>query len=328
MKCRICGKEIEAGEKYCLSCGTDMESERVCINRDPKLYGTKKNDTEIKSTTHNSKKIKVPNKKTAIIIAIAVAVIVVVIIIIISATHNKADEDSAILQTELPVITEEAVPAAVEIATSEPTLIPTPEPTAETVRRGTAEPIPQEVREQMSGLSYKPNNNISLDDLSYLTIPHYDFNYEVQYGHMVVNASLADEVLDIFAELFDIKYPIERMELVDKYGADDFESIEYNNTSSFNYRESTTGSGNLSMHALGRAIDINPQINPYVNSSGTGSHENAREYWNRDSSIWSSEIAKAAYIGSDTEIYRIFTSRGWTWGGNWSSYRDYQHFEK
>lgn len=215
--------------------------------------------------------------------------------------------------------------ATEQVSTATPTPPPTPTPN---VRRGTAQPIPDDIRTYMTGRSYKQNSNISLDDLSYLTIPHYDFNNNIQEGHMVVNSSLAEDVLDIFAELYDIKYPIERMELVDNYNASDYESIEDNNTSAFNYRESTSGSGKLSMHALGRAIDINPQINPYVRADGTGKHQNAAEYWSRNKSKWTSDIAKDAYIGTDSEIYNIFIKHGWKWGGNWTSYRDYQHFEK
>ncbi len=197
-----------------------------------------------------------------------------------------------------------------------------------TENRGTSVPIPDEIKIVMDGKSMKTNPNISYDDLRYLTIPHYDFNYNVTQGHLVVNVALAEEVLDIFAELYDIRYPIERMELIDKYDASDFTSIEYNNTSAFNYRQVSTGTGKLSNHAYGRAIDINPQTNPYVYSDGKGAHENAREYWQRDVSLWKREIDRAAYIGNDTEIYRIFKKYGWTWGGDWSPEKDYQHFEK
>lgn len=217
---------------------------------------------------------------------------------------------------------------AINEEAKEPLTPPTPEPTPQITRMGTAQPIPEDIREYMTGKSWRPNNDISLDQLSYLTIPHYDFNGEVTRGHMVVNAAVAEDVLDIFAQLYDIQYPIERMELVDEYGADDYASIEANNTSAFNYRQSTDGSGRLSKHALGRAIDINPQYNPYVNSSGKGSHSNAAEYWSRDYQNWSSQIARRAYIGPEAEIYKIFIEHGWEWGGSWSSYRDYQHFQK
>ena len=197
-----------------------------------------------------------------------------------------------------------------------------------TENRGTAEPVPDEIKKIMNGKSMKANDRVSYEDLSYLTIPHYDFEYNVVTGYLVVDRTLVEEVLDIFAELYDIRYPIERMELIDKYNADDFTSIEYNNTSAFNYRQVTTGKGVLSNHAYGRAIDINPQMNPYVYANGKGAHENAREYWQRDVSLWKREIDRAAYIGNDTEIYRIFKKYGWTWGGDWSPEKDYQHFEK
>ena len=271
---------------------------------------------EIRKNGGRSNRKRKSNKWQIVFLAVAIVAAAVVAFLIINSS-NVADNPKTITKTtQIPIVT------------PVPTAVPTPVPTATPLpRRGSAQPIPQDIREYMTGLSYKQNNNISLDDLSYLTIPHYDFNYNITEGHLVVNKALAEEVLDIFAELFDIKYPIERMELVDKYGADDFESIEYNNTSAFNYRQSTSGGG-LSRHALGRAIDINPQINPYVNSNGTGAHQNAREYWSRDNSKWTKENARAAYIGKEAQIYKIFMKYGWEWGGSWSSYRDYQHFEK
>lgn len=270
-------------------------------------------------------------KKLVYLLSAAAALLAVIAAVNLKGLYDtrQAEEEQNMMQATESTDTMPAVSVTVEPATSSPAPEPTAAPTAASVAsRGTAQPIPEDIRQSMMGLSYRENDHITLDELSYLTIPYYDFNYQSQIGHMVVNSALAEEVLDIFAELYEIQYPIERMELVDNYGADDYESIEANNTSAFNYRLSTDGSGRVSQHGLGRAIDINPQINPYVASDGTGAHENAREYWSRDISQWSSDIAKAAYIGTDTEIYDIFISRGWSWGGSWTSYRDYQHFEK
>lgn len=270
-------------------------------------------------------------KKLVYLLSAAAALLAVIAAVNLKGLYDtrQAEEEQNMMQATESPDTMPVVSVTVEPATSSPAPEPTAAPTAASVAsRGTAQPIPEDIRQSMMGLSYRENDHITLDELSYLTIPYYDFNYQPQIGHMVVNSALAEEVLDIFAELYEIQYPIERMELVDNYGADDYESIEANNTSAFNYRLSTDGSGRVSQHGLGRAIDINPQINPYVASDGTGAHENAREYWSRDISQWSSDIAKAAYIGTDTEIYDIFISRGWSWGGSWTSYRDYQHFEK
>ncbi len=282
------------------------------------------NEIRRREAEYNKENGLLPSKKNPkkLVIICIIAVFAVFAAVASVILYNNSRETN----NDIEVITTAPKEPAATLA---PTMAPTPEPTLALSRRGTAQPIPEDVRAQMNGKSMPAGASISYDQLSYLTIPHYDFNYNVTTGHLVVNKALAEEVLDIFAELFDVKYPIERMELIDKYGADDWTSIDHNNTSAFCYRNSTAGSGKLSNHALGHAIDINPQINPYVSGNGTGQHQNAAEYWSRDTSKWTTEIAKAAYIGPGTEIYRIFvTEHGWTWGGSWASYRDYQHFEK
>ena len=267
------------------------------------------------------------------LIIAAAAVITAIVSVTKAVRHNTSEalpQSTEAAAVQMPQVSEQAqipITAATPSPAAEAVLTQQPQTTQN--RRGTAQAIPDDIRTKMNGKSMHANENLSYDDLSYLTIPHYDFNYNVTEGHMVVNKAVAEEVLDIFAELYDIKYPIERMELVDDYGADDYTSIDNNNTSAFNYRVSTDGTGRLSKHALGRAIDINPQINPYVTSGGTGSHSNASEYWSRDYQNWSSEVARAAYIGPQAQIYKIFVDEhGWEWGGSWSSYRDYQHFQK
>lgn len=268
----------------------------------------------------------------AVIVAAAMAAAAAVTVYRHGSTAGSSTPDNA---AAVPQLTEAATAEAVQ--TVQPTAAATataaateaPQTAEAASARGTAQDIPDDIKTIMDGKSMHENDDISYSDLSYLTMPYIDFNGERQVGHMVVNKALAEEVLDIFAELYDIGYPIERMEIVDMYDADDYTSIDNNNTSAFNYRVSTDGTGRLSKHALGRAIDINPQINPYVDSSGEGSHPNAEEYWTRDPENWTSTTAKKAYIGPGTDIYRIFVDEhGWEWGGSWSSYRDYQHFQK
>lgn len=205
---------------------------------------------------------------------------------------------------------------------------------------GIKEEIPDDVKEKMEGVSMQHLSGIDYDELSYLTIPYYDFSGNIQQGHMIVNAKLADEVLLIFQELYNIKYPIERMEIIDNFSGTenltgdklDFASIEENNTSSFNDRQAVTTSGTvnqLSLHATGAAIDINPQINPYINSDGSCAHENAKKYaTGRDTQEGWSDVEKAACITEDSRIYEIFTKYGWTWLGNSDNTGDTQHFEK
>lgn len=104
---------------------------------------------------------------------------------------------------------------------------------------------------------------ISYDDLRYLKVLYYDFNGNVQEGELICNAFIAEDLKEIFYELYCNQYPIQSIRLIDDYNGDDTASMEANNTSCFNYRV-VDGTTSLSKHALGCAIDINPFYNPYV----------------------------------------------------------------
>ena len=191
-----------------------------------------------------------------------------------------------------------------------------------------ASEIPDDVYQRINGKSYRENPNIGLEDLRYLKMLHYNYDHQIQVGEMIVNAQLADEICSIFMELFQNEYEIYSMYLVDNYWAGDgdstdFASIDVNNTSAFNYREQT-GGGSLSNHAYGCAIDINPMENPYVWFDGdtpTWSHDNADPYIDRTTGA-------AHVITHDDLCYQIFAKYGYSWGGDWSNPKDYQHFEK
>lgn len=199
--------------------------------------------------------------------------------------------------------------------------------------RGVSEPIPEDVRESMKGISMPEDATVGFDDLSYLTIPHYDFNGNIVEGHMVVDKDVAEDVLSIFKELYDIQYPIERMELIDKYDelqTEEFDSLDRssmgrNNTSCFCYRV-VNGSSNLSNHARGRAIDLNPLINPWVQGNSY-SPRNAGPYVDREQTF-EDDVINRATIHANDEVVQIFEKYGWSWGGYWQSQQDYQHFEK
>ena len=186
-----------------------------------------------------------------------------------------------------------------------------------------------EVFNRINGKSYRDNNDIALEDLRYLTIPYYNFEQQVILGEMIVNKDIEEDVRSIFKELFNNKYEINSMKLIDDYwqigsggNIADNNSIEANNTSCFCYRP-VTGGESISNHGYGRAIDINPQQNPYV-ENGENSHRNADEYVNNR------YVGEPHVIVASTEdiCYSTFKKYGFTWGGNWTNPIDYQHFEK
>jgi len=134
----------------------------------------------------------------------------------------------------------------------------------------------------------------------------------------VVNARHAEAIVSVFAKLFESRFPIERMQLVDVYEGNDDRSMVANNTSAFNCREVAGSPGVLSQHALGTAIDVNPLINPWVHSGKVDPPE-AAQYADR-SKAWKGAIY------ADDVVVRAFAAIGWGWGGYWPGSYDYQHF--
>ena len=167
---------------------------------------------------------------------------------------------------------------------------------------------------------------ISYEDLCYMQVLHYDFNGEVQTGELICNKKIADDLIEIFHELYVNEYQIEKIRLVDEYGGDDTASMLDNNTSCFNYRV-VDGSTNLSKHAIGCAIDINPFYNPYVVFNKNGSGET---YISPESSeIYADRSLDFPYKIDENDLcYRLFKEHGFVWGGDWNSCKDYQHFQK
>jgi hypothetical protein len=94
-----------------------------------------------------------------------------------------------------------------------------------------------------------------------------------------------------------------------------------NNTSAFNCRSATGHPGVWSEHAYGRAIDVNPLVNPYVSSGGSVDPLQGRMYADRSRH-------DRGLIHPGDVVVEAFASIGWEWGGSWTSTRDYQHFSQ
>lgn len=185
------------------------------------------------------------------------------------------------------------------------------------------EPISNSIRSRIKGYSYNEGGSISLDDLCYVRVLYYGFDFETHIGELIVNKKIADDIIDIFKELYEAKYPIEQMVLVDNYNADDNLSMAANNTSAFNYRV-IDGTTRLSNHSTGLAIDINPLYNPYVRTK-----DGKQNVLPKEGLRYANRLDDFAYKIDENDLcYKAFKKRGFTWGGDWNSSKDYQHFEK
>lgn len=186
-----------------------------------------------------------------------------------------------------------------------------------------AEPIPNNVWQRMQGKTYQKNRYIGREDLRYIRALHWDYDQQMHVGEMICNAKIADRVVSILRQLFDAKYPIQRMLLPDVYDANDEKQMRDNNSSCFCYR-AIAGSGKLSKHARGLAVDINTLYNPYykVRKDGTCyiQPSTAAAYCDRTKQF-------PYKIDHNDLCFRLFTQAGFEWGGDWRTCKDFQHFE-
>lgn len=140
-------------------------------------------------------------------------------------------------------------------------------------------------------------------------------------GTIVVNNDLVEDLREIFLELYsEPLFGISMVAPIHYFQWDDDQSMRSNNTSGFNYRY-INGTRRLSNHSKGRAIDINPRVNPWVNNAGT-------RMYPANGSVDPDEPGSLVPGSSAHHLVEAFTSRGWEWGGDWNSFKDYQHFEK
>ncbi len=203
---------------------------------------------------------------------------------------------------------------------------PTPPPATQAGPPGPAgtwaPPSPAAVRPVTAadlGTSWRAECPVGPDLLRRVDVDYLGFDGGVHRGSLVVHREVADEVVAIFADLLRLRYPIERMQTVEHYpGAEDEASMRDNNTSAFNCRPLPGGS--WSEHAYGRAVDLNPLVNPYLDASGDLQPKTAGRYLDRTRD-------DLGLLHPGDAAVAAFTSRGWTWGGTWRDPVDYQHFE-
>ena len=155
-----------------------------------------------------------------------------------------------------------------------------------------------------------------------IDVLYYSFDGKVHKGQLVIDERFIKDIQEVFHVALETKFPINSVIPIShsrfyrngEWNSDD-QSMLADNTSAFNYRK-VTGGKVLSMHAYGYAIDINPVQNPYI--KGAIVLPPGRIYDPREPGTltWYCPVVKT------------FLRLGWTWGGNWKSLKDYQHFEK
>jgi len=155
-----------------------------------------------------------------------------------------------------------------------------------------------------------------IEKLEIVSVEYYSFDNKLHRGQLVLHNSVVEDVKKVFNMMKADKFPIAKCIPIVKYDWSDTASMADNNTSAFNYRF-VAGTTNLSNHAKGIAIDINPVQNPAVYNNGNISPAGAKY----------NPKAKGT-IKADSEYTKFLVGNKWRWGGSWTSLKDYQHFDK
>jgi hypothetical protein len=209
------------------------------------------------------------------------------------------------------------VAALVAPAPARAIVVPTPSGGLPPAFHGTISRIDQQTRARMVGVSWHAGCPVALGDLRLLKLEHWGYDGFVDHGRLIVHERAARSIRGVFKKLFDARFPIRRMRLIEAYDGNDRASLRDNNTSGFNCRF-VAGTSRWSQHAFGLAIDINPVQNPYVAGSRVSPPSGA-DYLDR------SRKAKGMIHAGD-RVVRAFAAVGWEWGGYWTYPKDYQHF--
>ena len=179
--------------------------------------------------------------------------------------------------------------------------------------------ITDEIFAEIDGISFNELTPVTRDELRYIHVLHCGIDGKDHEGELIVNKVIAQDILQIFYELYIIDYPIEKMVLVDNFHGNDDISMTINNTSAFNSRY-VSDTDELSLHAYGLAVDVNPLYNPYVGNDDIVLPNSSRQYVDRTQTF-------SMKMDENDICVRTFVAHGFTWGGDWTGVKDYMHFE-
>ena len=167
--------------------------------------------------------------------------------------------------------------------------------------------------EAIAGTDAPPDviGNLCLVEVCYCS-----FDGKLHQGQLVVHEELRQDLSDIFTLIKNTGFKVAKAIPIVRYGWSDDLSMADNNSSAFNYRF-VACTERLSLHAVGRSVDINPFLNPVFYEDGVSAPPGA-----------SYDLTAEGTLSGEGPVVQAFKSKGWRWGGNFESIRDYHHFEK
>ena len=211
-------------------------------------------------------------------------------------------------------------PAPPTPATTVPSATPTPSQTPDPV---SLEPVVSRIGDarwdaMVASGSWREGCPVGRADLRELEVPFVDFEGQTQRGVIVAHRDVMDSLGRILVTLHERGFPIERMDPVEEFDGDMLTSLQANNTSAFNCRrpDQINAPQAESPHANGRAIDINPDLNPWMDLRC--------QCWSPRATHQERTAAPGKIVPGDGTV-RLFEDEGWIWQN--ISVADYMHFD-
>ena len=178
-------------------------------------------------------------------------------------------------------------------------------------------PVPPDV---LARSTWQPDCPVRAGELAWVRLTFWGFDDTRHTGELLVDASVADDLVSVFRRLYDARFPVEEMRVTRLDELDAPPTGDGNNTGAFACRATVSSTGQFSQHAYGLAMDLNPFQNPYLKGDLV-LPELASAYLDRDR-------PGPGIIQPDDVVVAAFASIGWEWGGDWQSLKDYQHFSE
>jgi hypothetical protein len=172
-----------------------------------------------------------------------------------------------------------------------------------------------------------------LESLELVNVKYLGFDGSLHEGQILIHHELQNDIIDLFQFARSINFPIESVIPISKFDDEDELSMSVNNSSGFNFR-TIINQTIISLHGYGFAIDLNPLLNPVLEHPKleSGEEDVTAEMVVTQPKNGNYDVSNKGTLYKNEEEYhpivKFLQDRGWSWGGDWTSFKDYQHFQK
>ena len=179
------------------------------------------------------------------------------------------------------------------------------------------ETVPAEVLARSTWAAGCP---VGADDLAYVRLTFWGFDDQRHTGELLLNRVVADDVVGVFRALYEERFPFEELRVTPRVRARRATDRRRQQHRVLRLPADHRVDHDVQPARLRPGDRPQPVPEP-LREGDLVLPELASTYLDRDD-------VRPGMITPDGVVVRAFESIGWTWGGTWSSLKDYQHFSQ